>query len=129
MIDDYFTYSIEISYAFRTPFAQGLNNRTIILLLSEISYMKIGAVLVTPEVVDKILFKHGIRPSEVDNVLRQKQVKTYYEKIEKNRYMAIGRTLRGYITVFFDHSYGVAEVASARFSTASEKRKYKRKVG
>lgn len=91
--------------------------------------MKIGAVLVTPEVIDKILFKHGIRPSEVDNVLRQKQVRTHFEKVEKNRYMAIGRTLRGYITVFFDHSYGVAEVASVRFSTASEKRKYKRKVG
>ena len=86
-------------------------------------------MLVTPEVVDKILFKHSIRPSEVDGVLRQKQYKTYYEKVEKNRYMAIGRSTRGYITVFFDHSYGVAEVASARFSTASEKRKYKRKVG
>jgi len=91
--------------------------------------MKIGDILVTPEVVDKILFKHGIRPSEVDNILRQMHGKVYFEKIEKNRYMAIGRTLRGYITVFFDFAYGVAEVASARFSTVSEKRKYKRKVG
>ena len=91
--------------------------------------MKIGAVLVTPEVVEKILFKHGIRPSEVDNVLKKKQGKTYCEKVEKNRYMAIGKSLRGYITVFFDYTYGVAEVVSARFSTASEKRKYKRKVG
>ena len=91
--------------------------------------MKIGAVLMTPEVVEKILFKHGIRPLEVDNVLKQKQGKTYYEKVEKNRYMAIGRYYRGYLTVFFDYTQSVAEVASARFSTASEKRKYRRKVG
>ena len=91
--------------------------------------MKIGTVLMTPDVVNKILFKHGIRPSEVDNILKQKHSTTHFEKVEKIRYMAIGRSLRGYVTVFFDQVYGVAEVVSARFSTASEKRKYKRKVG
>jgi uncharacterized DUF497 family protein len=90
--------------------------------------MKIKTMLVTPEVVEKILFKHGIHPSEVESVLIQKHYKTYFEKVKKNRYMAIGRSLRGYITIFFDHSYGIVEVASARFSNNSEKRKYKRKM-
>ncbi len=90
--------------------------------------MKFDNVLITPEVVEKILFKHGIRPSEVDSALRQKHDKTYFEKIKKDRYMAIGKSLRGYITVFFDYSAGIGEVASARLSSASEKRKYKRKM-
>ena len=90
--------------------------------------MKINTVLVTPEVVEKILFKHGIRPSEVESVLKQKQDKTYFEKVKKDRFMAIGKSLRGYITVFFDHSVGIGEIASARFSNNSEKRKYRRKM-
>ncbi len=90
--------------------------------------MKINAVLVTPEVVEKILFKHGIHPSEVDGVLRQKHHKTYFEKVKKDRYLAIGRSLRGYITVFFDYLSGTGGIASARFSNTSEKRKYKRKM-
>lgn len=90
--------------------------------------MKINTVLITPEVVEKILFKHGIRPSEIENVLREKHDKTYFGKVKKDRYMAIGKSLRGYITIFFDHSSGIGEIASARFSSASEKRKYKRKM-
>ena len=90
--------------------------------------MKINTVLVTPEVVEKILFKHGISPSEVESVLKQKHDKTYFEKVKKNRYMAIGKSQRGFITVFFDHSARTGEVASARFSNMSEKRKYKRKM-
>ncbi len=90
--------------------------------------MKINTMLVTPEVVEKILFKHGIHPSEVESVLKQKYHKTYFEKVKKERYMAIGKSLRGYITVFFDHSFGIGEIASARFSNTSEKRKYKRKI-
>ncbi len=90
--------------------------------------MKINTVLVTPDVVEKILLKHGIRPLEVESVLRQKHDKTYFEKVKKNRYIAIGKSLRGYITVFFDHSAGIGEVVSARFSSISEKRKYKRKI-
>lgn len=90
--------------------------------------MKIHTILVTPEVVEKILFKHGIRPSEAESVLKQKHDKTYFEKVKKNRYMAIGKSLRGYITVFFDYSAGIGEIASARFSNTSEKRKYKRKI-
>jgi uncharacterized DUF497 family protein len=90
--------------------------------------MKINTVLVTPVVVEKILFKHGIRPSEVESVLKQKHDKTYFEKVKKERYLAIGKSLRGYITVFFDHSGGIGEVASARFANTSEKRKYKRKM-
>jgi uncharacterized DUF497 family protein len=85
-------------------------------------------MLVTPEVVEKILFKHGIRPSEVESVLKQKHHKTFFENVKKERYMAIGRSLRGYITEFFDYSSGIGEVASARFSNTSEKRKYKRKM-
>ena len=90
--------------------------------------MKINTVLVTPNVVEKILFKHGIRPSEVESVLKQKHDKTYFEKVKKNRYMAIGKSLRGYITGLFDHSTGTGEVVSARFVSTSEKRKYKRKI-
>jgi uncharacterized DUF497 family protein len=90
--------------------------------------MKIKTVLFTPEVVEKILFKHGIRPSEVENVLKQKHHKTYFEKVKKERYLAIGRSLRGYITVFFDYLSGTGEIASARSSNTSEKRKYKRKM-
>ena len=90
--------------------------------------MKIITVLVTPEVVEKILFKHGIRPSEVESVLKQKHDKSYFEKVKKDRYMAIGKSLRGYITIFFDYSSGIGEIVSARFSNNSEKRKYKRKM-
>ena len=90
--------------------------------------MKIKTLLITPEMVEKILFKHGIRPSEVESVLKQRHHKTYFENVKKERYMAIGRSLRGYITVFFDHTAGIGEVASARFSNTSEKRKYKRKM-
>lgn len=90
--------------------------------------MKINTVLVTPEVVEKILLKHGIRPSEVESVLKQKHDKTYFEKVKKNRYMAIGKSTRGYVTVFLDYSAGIGEIASARFSNTSEKRKYKRKM-
>ena len=90
--------------------------------------MKIRHVLVTPEVVEKILFKHGIRPSEVDSVLEQQHNKTYFEKVKKDRYMAIGKSLRGYITIFFDYSSGIGEVVSARFSSTSEIRKYRRKI-
>ena len=90
--------------------------------------MKIKTVLVTPDMVEKILFKNGIHPSQVDGVLRQKHHKTYFEKVKNDRYLAIGRSLRGYITVLFDYLSGTGEIASARFSNISEKRKYKRKM-
>ncbi|MFQ6055504.1 MAG: hypothetical protein ACE5KE_06740 [Methanosarcinales archaeon] len=46
-----------------------------------------------------------------------------------NRYIAIGKIQRGFVTVFFDYySSGVVELVSARFSNAREKRKYKRKI-
>ena len=90
--------------------------------------MRIGDILITPEVVEKILFKHGVRPSEVECVLREEYDKTYFEKVKENRYMALGRCLRGYITIFFDRSVRTMEVVSARFSSTVEKRKYKKKM-
>ena len=91
--------------------------------------MKIDHVLIQPDVVEKILFKHGVRPKEVEDILKQVNEKTYFEKVKQNRFIAIGISPRGYITVFFDRTGSVVEVVSARFCTSSEKRKYKKKMG
>jgi len=91
--------------------------------------MKFDSILFPPDVVDKVLFKHGIRPAEVEMVLLQKLEKTYFEKVKGVRFMAIGRCHRGYVTVILDNKTArIGEVVSARFSNESEKRKYKRKT-
>lgn len=91
--------------------------------------MRIRDITISPSVIEKILYKHGIRPSEIKQVLQQTHAKTYFEKIKGTRYLAIGKSLRGYITIFFDYKYGIAEVATARFSNDSEKRRYRRRIG
>ena len=92
--------------------------------------MKFDSILFPPDVIDKVLFKHGIRPAEIEAVLLQEIDRTYFEKVKGERFTAIGRCHRGYVTVIFDNNRTarVGEVVSARFSNESEKRKYKRKI-
>ena len=90
---------------------------------------KFDTILFPPDVVEKVLFKHGVRPVEIEMVLLEEVVKTYIEKVSKERFMAIGKCHRGFLTIIFDMEVKrVAEIVSARFSSDSEKRKYKRKM-
>lgn len=67
--------------------------------------MKIKGIIWTRDVVDKILFKHGVRPEEVEEVLQRH---SKIRRLERGRrkgedvYVALGRSEEGrYLAVLF----------------------------
>ncbi|RDV84799.1 BrnT family toxin [Ammonifex thiophilus] len=69
--------------------------------------------------------KHGVRPEEVESVLRSSPL---LRRTKKGRMIALGRTNTGryLFVVFMVKPGGVARVITARDMTAAEKRYYRR---
>jgi uncharacterized DUF497 family protein len=70
--------------------------------------VRIDSLIWLPQVVDKLAWKHGVSPEEVEEVLFSKPV---FRKIQKGHipgedlYASLGRTRAGrYLAVFFIYS-------------------------
>ena len=93
--------------------------------------MRIKDILWLPDVIDKLDWKHGVVPEEVEQVLENTP---QYRRIERGRirgedlYAAMGQTEAGrYLVVFFIHKKsGAALVISARDMTIKERKQYAR---
>jgi uncharacterized DUF497 family protein len=94
--------------------------------------MRIKGIIWLPNVVDKLDWKHGIVPDEVEELFGGAP---RYRRIERGKvrgedvYAAMGQTEAGrYLIVFFIHKKsGAALVISARDMTPKERRRYGRK--
>jgi uncharacterized DUF497 family protein len=89
--------------------------------------VQIKDIIWLPSIVDKLDWKHGVVPEEVDEVF---EGDPHYRRIERGKvqgedlYSAMGQTEDGrYLIVFFIRKKsGAALVISARDMTAKEKR-------
>lgn len=94
--------------------------------------MRIKNIIWLPNIIDKLDWKHGVTPEEVEQVVAQQSL---YRRIERGKvreedlYAALGQTEDGrYLIVFFIHKVnGEALVISARDMTQKERRQYGRK--
>ena len=84
--------------------------------------MRVNALKVRPEVALKIFEEHNILQQEIEDAL---QDKPKYLKVGGNQYMAVGLTSRGYLTIFFRHAHGEAEITTAYHSSKQHIRRYK----
>jgi uncharacterized DUF497 family protein len=94
--------------------------------------MKIKRVLWLPEIVDKLDWKHGLIPEEVEEVFANNPQYRFIERgkiSDENVYAAYGRTDGGrYITVIFIRKFdGQGLVISARDMDGKERKQYGRK--
>jgi uncharacterized DUF497 family protein len=93
--------------------------------------MRIKDIIWLPNVVDKLDWKHGVMPDEVEELFA---VGPQYRRIERGNvrgedvYAAMGQTEAGrYLIVFFIHKQsGAALVISARDMTLKERKRYGR---
>ena len=93
--------------------------------------MRINDILWLPDIVDKLDWKHGVHPKEVEQVF---DGDPQYRRIERGKvhgedlYTAQGQTDTGrYLIVFFMHKKsGAALVISARDMTTKERKRYGR---
>jgi uncharacterized DUF497 family protein len=93
--------------------------------------MRIKDIVWLPSVVDKLDWKHGIAPDEVEELFAGAP---HYRRIERGKvrgedvYAALGQTEEGrYLIVYFIHKKsGAALVISARDMTHKERRRYGR---
>ena len=91
--------------------------------------MRIADIIWLPQVIDKIAWKHGVRPEEVEEIFFRKPL---YRKVQKghipgeNLYAAMGQTNTGrYIIVFFIYKASrEALIISARVMDQKERRQY-----
>lgn len=94
--------------------------------------MHIGDIIWLPDVIDKLAWKHGVVPEEVDEVLFGRP---YYRKVQKGHipgedvYSALGQTEAGrYLAVFFIYKQTrEALILSARDMDRKERRLYDRR--
>lgn len=94
--------------------------------------IRINDIIWLNEIVDKLAWKHGLLPLEVEEVLRGKcrVFKRESGKVEgEDLYNALGRTKAGrYISVFFILKRGKrALIVTAREMNYREKRQYEKK--
>ena len=93
--------------------------------------MRIVDVIWLPEVVDKLAWKHGVLPVEVEEVLFGRPI---YRRVKKGHvpgedlYAALGQTESGrYLIAFFIYKTDrQARVLSARDMDGKERRQYER---
>ena len=91
--------------------------------------MYIADIIWLPDVIDKLDWKHGVHPEEVDEVLFGRPV---FRKVQRGHipgedvYAALGQTLAGrYLIVFFIYKPSQqALILSARDMTKKERRYY-----
>lgn len=94
--------------------------------------MYIVDIIWLPHIVDKLAWKHGVTPEEVDEVLFGKP---YYRKVQKGYipgedvYSVLGRTEVGrYLAVFFVYKQSrEALILSARDMDRKERGQYERR--
>jgi uncharacterized DUF497 family protein len=94
--------------------------------------MRIIDIIWLPHIVDKLAWKHGVEPEEVDDILFGRPL---FRKVQKghvpgeNLYAALGQTNAGrYLVVFFVYKTSrEALIISARDMDAQERRTYERR--
>ena len=94
--------------------------------------MRIVDIIWLPNVIDKLAWKHGVTPEEVDQVLFSRPS---FFRVQKGHvpgedlYSALGQTVAGrYLTVFFIYKDSQeALIISARDMDRRERRRYERK--
>lgn len=94
--------------------------------------MYIVDIIWLPHIVDKLAWKHGVTPEEVDEVLFGRP---YYRKVQKGHipgedvYSALGRTEVGrYLAIFFVYKQSrEALILSARDMDRKERGQYERR--
>ena len=84
------------------------------------------AIKIKPEVLTKIRDKHAVDIEEVYEVF---EAKITFTKEKGNRYRIIGKTAAGrYLTIFMDKVGKDFEIVTARDSSDSEKRFYRKQT-
>ena len=94
--------------------------------------MRITDIIWLPDIIDKLDWKHGVLPEEVDEVLFGNPL---FRKVQKGHmpgedlYAALGRTVAGrYLIVFFIYKQTrEALILSAREMDRKERRQYERR--
>lgn len=86
--------------------------------------MKIKKILVETEIQKKILYKHGIKREELENVLLEGKPK--FIRIRDNLYMAITH-YHEYITAIFEYKQQTATIKTVYKSSDWQINRYKRK--
>ena len=94
--------------------------------------MEIVDLVILPEILDKLRWKHNVAEAEVRQVFLDTP---RYRQIEKGRvqgehlYLALGSTESGrYLSVFFVYKKNkIALIVTARDMTENERRRYGRK--
>lgn len=91
--------------------------------------MEISRIIWLEDIVDKLLWKHNVKETEIMEVLENKPSFQYKEqgyKPGEDVYAAFGRTNENrYLSVFFVHTKDKrAIIVSAREMTQKERKKY-----
>jgi uncharacterized DUF497 family protein len=94
--------------------------------------VRIADIIWLPNIIDKLDWKHGVQPEEVDEVLFGNPL---FRKVQKGHipgedlYAALGRTQAGrYLIVFFIYKQTrEALILSAREMDRKERREYERR--
>ena len=91
--------------------------------------MEITRIVWLEDIVEKLLWKHGVEEWEVIEVMENRPKFIFKEpghRLDEDVYAAFGRTISGrYMSVFFVHTRdGRAIIVSARDMTAKEREKY-----
>ena len=94
--------------------------------------MKIENFVWLPNIIDKLIFKHHVETSEVEEVFRVKPKVRFVGKGDRKGedvYMALGQSEAGrYLTVIFIHKMNNdALILSARGMKPKERKQYGRK--
>ena len=94
--------------------------------------MNIDDFIWLPDIIEKLISKHGISPDEVEEVFFNKPQFRFVEKGNKkdeNVYSALGQTDAGrYIVVIFIHKHqNLALILSARDMDRKERKQYGKK--
>ena len=86
--------------------------------------MKNIKVCVSPDVQEKLLYKHGIGLDELKDSLIYGKPRIFRQ--EKKTYLAITHHLR-YLTIIFEYTKPAANIITAYPSSESQIRRYKKK--
>jgi uncharacterized protein len=94
--------------------------------------MRIIDIIWSPHIIDKLAWKHGVEPEEVDQILFGAP---FFRKVQKGHvpgedlFAALGRTDAGrYLIVFFVYkTTREALILSARDMDAKERKQYERR--
>jgi len=94
--------------------------------------LEIIDLIITPEILDKLIWKHNVTESEVRQVFLGKPRYRFIEKggyKGEHLYLALGTTDAGrYLAVFFIHKKNKhALIVTARDMTENERRRYAKK--